>query len=96
MQERLRIEKLVKTTMGPRPPTGRSTGHSFPLFLVYSGSLVNRAGLGYTEYYNPGSKFTVLKLDFGPEIGGNFASPLGAILGPKAAPPHWQALASDF
>ncbi len=30
-------------------------------------------------------KVTVLKLDFGPEIGGNFASPLGGILGPKAA-----------
>ena len=29
--------------------------------------------------------FTVLKLDFGPEIGGNFASPLGGIWGPKAA-----------
>ncbi len=29
--------------------------------------------------------FTVLKLDFLAEIGGNFASPLRGILGPKAA-----------
>ncbi len=38
---------------------------------------------------------TVLKLDFGPEIGGNFASPLPRVdLGAEGCPP--QALASDF